>query len=120
MQQVYSLPQLPRPCDIFDLAGGTSTGGWVNKSPGNLQELMFVRIIIIMLFRLQMSIEDAIKAYATLVRQVFSERKWFFQDGTFKASRLETALLDIVQSKLGIEEAEAKEVPMLNETGSKW
>ena len=73
-----------------------------------------------MLFRLQMPIDDAIDAYATLAREVFSKKKWFFQNGTFKASRLEAALLDIIQSKLGIEEARAREVRMLNEQGRKW
>ena len=86
----------------------------------NLQALMFVRIIIIMLFRLQMPIDEAIDAYATLAKRVFSKKKWFFQDGTFKASRLESALLDIIQLKLGIEEADAREERMLNEPGSKW
>jgi len=27
MQQEQDLQDLPRPCDIFDLAGGTGTGG---------------------------------------------------------------------------------------------
>jgi len=29
IQQESQLEELPRPCDIFDLAGGTSTGGYV-------------------------------------------------------------------------------------------
>ena len=29
IQQENRLQELPRPCDIFDLAGGTSTGGYV-------------------------------------------------------------------------------------------
>ena len=29
IQQKRKLQKLPRPCDIFDLAGGTSTGGYV-------------------------------------------------------------------------------------------
>ena len=29
IQQEEQLPELPRPCDVFDLAGGTSTGGYV-------------------------------------------------------------------------------------------
>ena len=29
IQQEERLPELPRPCDVFDLAGGTSTGGYV-------------------------------------------------------------------------------------------
>ena len=26
-QYLRKLPQIPRPCDVFDLAGGTGTGG---------------------------------------------------------------------------------------------
>jgi len=95
-------------------------GGELTNLLDNLQVFTFVRITVIMLFRLQMPIDDVIDAYATLARQVFSKKKWFFQDGTFKASRLEAALLDIIQSKLGIEEARAREVRMLDEQGSKW
>ena len=28
LQQEKQLQELPRPCDFFDLAGGTSTGGY--------------------------------------------------------------------------------------------
>jgi len=27
IKQIHSLPEIPRPCDVFDLAGGTNTGG---------------------------------------------------------------------------------------------
>lgn len=29
-----NLEHIPRPCDYFDLIGGTSTGGWVYMFPG--------------------------------------------------------------------------------------
>ena len=29
IKQKKNLQELPRPCDFFDLAGGTSTGGYV-------------------------------------------------------------------------------------------
>ncbi|KAH3962123.1 hypothetical protein HBI25_217790 [Parastagonospora nodorum] len=47
-----------KPCEIFDLMGGTSTGG----------------LIAIMLGRLRMSVEDCIIAYVKLMRRIF-ERK---------------------------------------------
>ena len=31
LQQEKQLQDLPRPCDVFDLAGGTSTGGYVHN-----------------------------------------------------------------------------------------
>ncbi|KAF2128690.1 phospholipase, patatin family protein [Dothidotthia symphoricarpi CBS 119687] len=48
-----------KPYEIFDLIGGTSTGG----------------LIAIMLGRLEMSIEDCIKAYTELMRRVFEKKE---------------------------------------------
>ncbi|KAJ5676382.1 Acyl transferase/acyl hydrolase/lysophospholipase [Penicillium majusculum] len=50
--------QLLKPCDIFDLIGGTSTGG----------------LIAIMLGRLEMGVEECILAYTELMESVFSEK----------------------------------------------
>ncbi|KAJ9487435.1 hypothetical protein VN97_g5887 [Penicillium thymicola] len=47
-----------KPCDVFDLIGGTSTGG----------------LIAIMLGRLEMSVEECILAYTELMELVFSEK----------------------------------------------
>jgi patatin-like phospholipase/acyl hydrolase len=47
---------VPKPCECFDMIGGTSTGG----------------LIAIMLGRLRMSVEDCIAAYITLSTDVFS------------------------------------------------
>ncbi|THY56482.1 FabD/lysophospholipase-like protein [Aureobasidium pullulans] len=44
-----------KPCDVFDLIGGTSTGG----------------LIAIMLGRLEMSVDECIKAYSGLIATVF-------------------------------------------------
>ena len=70
-----------------------------------------------MLFRLQMSVDEAIDAYAALARSVFSEKKWFFQQGTFKASRLEDAIVSIVRVRSN---GDPRAVKMLNEGGPKW
>ena len=40
IQQKRRLQELPRPCDIFDLAGGTSTGGYVAVIVSILQYLV--------------------------------------------------------------------------------
>ncbi|KAJ7869067.1 FabD/lysophospholipase-like protein [Mycena leptocephala] len=74
------LPDVPRPCDYFDLIGGTSTGG----------------LIALMLGRLRMSVEDAKKAYGKLSKEVFSDMKSPGSDGRFKASKLEKAIKQIV------------------------
>ncbi|KAJ7848220.1 acyl transferase/acyl hydrolase/lysophospholipase [Mycena leptocephala] len=83
IQAEEGLTQLPLPCEYFDLIGGTSTGG----------------LIAIMLGRLRMPVGDAIGAYDELAQNVFSETKFFFQDGKFKASRLEAAIKKIVGEK---------------------
>ncbi|KAL1994544.1 hypothetical protein VTN49DRAFT_2014 [Thermomyces lanuginosus] len=56
------LTDVPRPCDQFDLIGGTSTGGlgrW---------------IIAIMLGRLRMTIDECIKEYRDFARQAFTAK----------------------------------------------
>jgi len=70
-----------------------------------------------MLFRLQMSIDAAIDAYMKLAEHVFSEKKWFFQEGTFKATRLEEAMLSIIQQS-GIDDPQ--QVPLFDKDGPKW
>ncbi|KAK7193328.1 phosphorylase superfamily protein, partial [Paraphaeosphaeria sporulosa] len=47
-----------KPCEVFDLIGGTSTGG----------------LIAIMLGRLEMSVDECIAAYSELAAAVFGER----------------------------------------------
>ncbi|KAJ5706721.1 Acyl transferase/acyl hydrolase/lysophospholipase [Penicillium malachiteum] len=47
-----------KPCDLFDLIGGTSTGG----------------LIAIMLGRLEMDVDECIEAYRALMESVFSDK----------------------------------------------
>ncbi|KAJ7887698.1 hypothetical protein B0H13DRAFT_1888741 [Mycena leptocephala] len=70
------LPDVPRPCNYFDLIGGTNC----------------VRLIALMLGRLRMSVKDAVKAYGELSKEVFSDVKSQGSDGRFKASKLEKAI----------------------------
>ncbi|KAJ7812563.1 acyl transferase/acyl hydrolase/lysophospholipase [Mycena olivaceomarginata] len=76
------LPDIPHPCDYFDLIGGTSTGG----------------LIALMLGRLQMSVEDSKKAYGQLAKEVFSDVKFQGSAGKFKASKLEKAIKQIAET----------------------
>ena len=75
---------------------------------------------MIMLFRLQMSIDEAINAYATLTKRVFSEKKMCFQQGTFKATRLEDAIVSIIRERPTEADEDPRDVQMLNEDGPKW
>ncbi|KAJ7937769.1 acyl transferase/acyl hydrolase/lysophospholipase [Mycena leptocephala] len=79
------LDTLPKPCDHFDLIGGTSTGG----------------IIALILGRLRMDVDTAIMCYDHLAKQVFSEVKRGLGDGKFKASKLEAAIKSTVAKMTG-------------------
>jgi len=78
-----------KPCEIFDLIGGTSTGG----------------LIAIMLGRLEMTVEECILAYSQLMKAVFDEKSsWlpFSWSGSTKAqfdsNRLKKAIEEVVVS----------------------
>ncbi len=51
---------------------------------------------------------EAIEQYRLLARQVFSDGKPPGKDGIFKASKLEKAIKDVVEWKLGRGRAEEK------------
>ncbi|KAI9841344.1 MAG: hypothetical protein M1837_000777 [Sclerophora amabilis] len=74
-----------KPCDYFDLIGGTSTGG----------------IIAIMLGRLRMSVQDCIAEYEMLSKKVFSKKKPAGSRSMFYASNLEAAVKEVVREHLG-------------------
>ena len=78
------------------------------------------RLIVILLFRLEMSTDDAIRVYQRLADFVFCERKWRWQDGTFKASRLEEAIVKIIMDASNLDEVKAREMRLLNDQGPKW
>ncbi|KAG5651485.1 hypothetical protein H0H81_008485 [Sphagnurus paluster] len=82
----------PRPCDYFDMIGGSGTGG----------------LLAIMLGRLGMSVDEAIGAYVEFAKTVFSDRKWFFKNETFKATVLERVIKKIIRDKEEDPEARMK------------
>ncbi|KAF9470475.1 FabD/lysophospholipase-like protein, partial [Pholiota conissans] len=87
------LSEAPKPCDYFDLIGGTGTGG----------------IIALMLGRLRMDAESAINHYDNLAKSVFSSEK-LWGDGKFKATKLEAAIKSVVRSITGDSESPLLEV----------
>jgi len=67
-----------------------------------------------------MSIDEAIDAYEKLARSVFSQKKWFFREGAFKACLLEDAIVSIVRARSNEADGDPRTVKMLNEDGPKW
>ncbi|KAM5349990.1 hypothetical protein ACJ41O_006495 [Fusarium nematophilum] len=68
----------PKPCDYFDMIGGTSTGG----------------LIAIMLGRLRMTIDECITAYTSLSEKVFEKKSHRVKiNGQFQG-RFDTAALE--------------------------
>lgn len=51
---------------------------------------------------------DAISQYRCLAEEVFSEKKPPWKDGTFKASKLEGAIKQVIDAKLGVGHQEEK------------
>lgn len=73
-----------KPCQLFDLIGGTSTGG----------------LIAVMLGRLEMSVDECIDAYLKICKHIFvKERKTFSLSGKVKA-RFDTNQLEILTKQM--------------------
>ncbi len=121
----------PKPCDYFDLIGGTSTGGFVLSSVTCLFSVCLCltlppRLIAIMLGRLHMTVKDAIDAYLELSREVFAPKHKYNKfaslvnaiklKGLCSSAALEAAIKAQVKTSLGegkedtllLEEAEPK------------
>jgi patatin-like phospholipase/acyl hydrolase len=78
----------PKPCDYFDMIGGTSTGG----------------LIAIMLGRLQMTVDECIDAYTSLSSKVFEKKKHRVTikgqiQGRFDTAELERVVKQILSDR---------------------
>src|SRR5271163_1218381 len=60
-----------------------------------------ISLIALMLGRLRMTTEEALKTYNSLAGAIFSKdnRKWAVQDGTFKATTLENKVKELVAER---------------------
>src|ERR1043165_8361656 len=90
----------PKPCDYFDMIGGTSTGG----------------LIAIMLGRLRMTIEDCIEAYNLLSDKVFEKKTHRVTirgklQGRFDTAALENAIKQILKDRDISEDSLLKDSP---------
>ncbi|KAH0551380.1 hypothetical protein GP486_007405, partial [Trichoglossum hirsutum] len=88
-RQAADLPSV-KPCEVFDLIGGTSTGG----------------LIAIMLGRLEMDVDNCISAYISLIKTVFEEKSSWLPVGwvgkikaQFDSKSLKSAIEEVIRSK---------------------
>lgn len=79
----------PKPCEYFDMIGGTSTGGFVGDATRHARHIAnCCSLIAIMLGRLQMTVDECIDAYISLSDRIFKSRdtvlqsKAKFKDGS--------------------------------------
>ncbi|TPX25061.1 hypothetical protein DIZ76_010510 [Coccidioides immitis] len=79
-----------KPCEIFDLIGGTSTGG----------------LMAIMLGRLEMDVDECISKFSQISEEIFRERSsWFLLDrkarikGRFDSKNLERAVRAVLKER---------------------
>jgi patatin-like phospholipase/acyl hydrolase len=77
IQSLKQLPSTPNPWEIFDIICGTSTGG----------------LAALLLGRLRLSIEEAIREYLIITERVFSNRKRHKSEGAYSANSLERVKL---------------------------
>lgn len=81
-----------RPCEIFDLIGGTSTGG----------------LIAFMLVRMRMTIPEILGIYEELSKKIFQSTtlskvvRYIFTGSALDSSILEQEIKKIIHKKLGV------------------
>ncbi|KAJ2900294.1 Patatin-like protein 2 [Zalerion maritima] len=81
IQKLRKLDSLPRPCDYFHLIGGTSTGG----------------LVTIMLGRMKMTTEQAIKGYHDFAKKIFGRKKSKVRFWEYNEETLAQAVRDMVE-----------------------
>ena len=88
----------PRPCEVFDLIGGTGTGGHVIFQIPLCSYANECRLIAVMLGRLGMSVDECIEQYVELVRRIFALERTSGIDGR----RLHVSRLELDPTKLDV------------------
>ncbi|KAI0901540.1 acyl transferase/acyl hydrolase/lysophospholipase [Annulohypoxylon nitens] len=84
VRDAQNLDHVPKPCDFFDLIGGTSTGG----------------IIAIMLGRLSMTIDECIRVYDRVAEAAFTRKRnrvRLISSSVYSSRALETVIQEVVK-----------------------
>ena len=108
LMETINPDRTPKPCEYFDMIGGTSTGGYVFLNlRGTAKKITdSLRLIAIMLGRLQMDIDQCINAYISMFDRVFQKKRHRItirgkvQD-RFDTQELEKAIKEIVFDQCG-------------------
>jgi Patatin-like phospholipase len=103
-RQAADLPSV-KPCEVFDLIGGTSTGGYVEHSfPAVLSNMS--RLIAIMLGRLEMDVDECVSAYNELIKAMFEKKSswlpvsWMGRTtAQFDSNKLRSAIEEMIRNK---------------------
>jgi patatin-like phospholipase/acyl hydrolase len=104
VQKQRKLPAPPKPCEVFDMIGGTSTGG----------------LVAIMLGRLKMSVEEVIDEYCNVSKEVFGQPKRLVSEGIYSASKLQQVVKNTIErygSPKGANGRASEELKLLEEGG---
>jgi predicted acylesterase/phospholipase RssA len=107
----------PKPCDYFDMIGGTSTGGSVCIDYfAGFKADKKRRLIAIMLGRLRMTVDECIDAYVSLSDRIFQKQRHRVTikgrvQGRFDSDELERAIKEIVARQGLAEDALLKDAP---------
>jgi|SRR5271156_878524 len=120
MKRINPTGPPPKPCDYFNLIGGTSTGGYAQKPRPRCNSVLTPgRIIAIMLGRLRMDVQTCIDKYIELSSAAFVPKrskvnflsklkdKWEV-NGTYRADVLVKEMRQAVQDNLEDKDPEAK------------
>lgn len=101
---IQPLPSAPlRPCEVFDLICGTSTGGLIALMLGRLQMVPYIPLSVDSSVNLQ-TIDQAIAKYENIAKTVFS-----------KPSQAPTAMFDHTELERLVKEAITESILRLNE-----
>ena len=97
----------PRPCDYFDMIGGTSTGG----------------LIAVMLGRLRMTVDECITTYISLSEKVFEKKAHRVSikgkvQGRYDSEALEQTIKQVLRDN-GFGEDELLKDPLLEDPSSR-